>query len=197
MKKMPKLIPCAVGEGADIEGKPMRNVFLLAAGLAIAATSVTAQVPPTLHFTWAQISKNYTEVLFSQGMLGFTVNLSTLFAIILAIGAIGSQQAAQAPLLIIGIKALFQQPQGILRARLAHRCEQLGSEHLADAAQRSARHRVLALGKTVIEARLLQAGFLRQDRKAQTVVSLVAELATEYVIYINVAFRSAHDGRWG
>ncbi len=35
---------------------------------------ILAEVPPSLNFEWARISKNYTEVLFSQGMLEFTVN---------------------------------------------------------------------------------------------------------------------------
>lgn len=35
---------------------------------------IVAQVPPTLNFNWAQITKNYSEVLFSQGMLSFTLN---------------------------------------------------------------------------------------------------------------------------
>ena len=35
---------------------------------------ILAQVPPTLDFKWARITKNYNEVLFSQGMLEFTVN---------------------------------------------------------------------------------------------------------------------------
>ena len=35
---------------------------------------ILAQVPPTLDFKWSRITKNYNEVLFSQGMLEFTVN---------------------------------------------------------------------------------------------------------------------------
>ena len=35
---------------------------------------ILAQVPPTLDFKWARITKNYNEVLFSQGMLEFTIN---------------------------------------------------------------------------------------------------------------------------
>ena len=31
-------------------------------------------MPPTLDFKWSRITKNYNEVLFSQGMLEFTVN---------------------------------------------------------------------------------------------------------------------------
>ncbi|MFI0842842.1 carbohydrate ABC transporter permease [Mesorhizobium sp. IMUNJ 23232] len=50
---------------------------------------IVAQVPPTLNFSWAQITKNYSEVLFSQGMLSFTLNsvivvgLSTLIALVI------------------------------------------------------------------------------------------------------------------
>ncbi|MEP7240222.1 MAG: carbohydrate ABC transporter permease [Devosia sp.] len=50
---------------------------------------ITAQVPPSLNFNWAQIAKNYNEVLFGQGMLGFTLNslivvaISTLIAIVI------------------------------------------------------------------------------------------------------------------
>ncbi len=35
---------------------------------------ILAQVPPTLDFKWSRITKNYNEVLFSQGMLEFTIN---------------------------------------------------------------------------------------------------------------------------
>ncbi len=35
---------------------------------------ILAQVPPTLDFKWSRIKKNYDEVLFSQGMLEFTIN---------------------------------------------------------------------------------------------------------------------------
>ena len=35
---------------------------------------ILAQVPPTLDFKWSRITKNYDEVLFSQGMLEFTIN---------------------------------------------------------------------------------------------------------------------------
>ncbi len=50
---------------------------------------ISSQVPPALTFNWEQISKNYTEVLFGQGMLSFTVNsvivvaVSTLVALII------------------------------------------------------------------------------------------------------------------
>jgi len=51
---------------------------------------ILAQVPPTLDFNWAQIVKNYSEVLFSQGMLDFirnsviVVGISTFIALIIA-----------------------------------------------------------------------------------------------------------------
>lgn len=51
---------------------------------------IVAQVPPTLDLKWAQIIKNYTEVLFAQGMLSFTLNsvivvgVSTLIALAIA-----------------------------------------------------------------------------------------------------------------
>jgi len=35
---------------------------------------IIAQVPPTLSFDWSTISRTYREVLYSQGMLGFTTN---------------------------------------------------------------------------------------------------------------------------
>ena len=35
---------------------------------------ILSQVPPTLSFEWSTIVRTYTEVLYSQGMLGFTVN---------------------------------------------------------------------------------------------------------------------------
>jgi multiple sugar transport system permease protein len=50
---------------------------------------IVAQVPPSLDFKWATIAKNYSEVLFSQGMLSFTLNsiivvgLSTLIALVI------------------------------------------------------------------------------------------------------------------
>ncbi len=50
---------------------------------------IVAQVPPTLSFNWATITRNYSEVLFSQGMLSFTLNsaivvgFSTLIALII------------------------------------------------------------------------------------------------------------------
>lgn len=35
---------------------------------------ILSQVPPNLHFEWATVVRTYTEVLYGQGMLGFTVN---------------------------------------------------------------------------------------------------------------------------
>ena len=35
---------------------------------------ILSQVPPTLRFEWATVVRTYTEVLYGQGMLGFTVN---------------------------------------------------------------------------------------------------------------------------
>ena len=43
---------------------------------------IVAQVPPTLQFNWAQIVKNYNEVLWGQGMAGFTLN--SLFVVAVA-----------------------------------------------------------------------------------------------------------------
>jgi multiple sugar transport system permease protein len=50
---------------------------------------IVAQVPPTLSFDWATISRTYNEVLFSQGFLDFIVNSiivvasSTLIAVVI------------------------------------------------------------------------------------------------------------------
>ncbi|MBN9072910.1 MAG: carbohydrate ABC transporter permease [Rhizobiales bacterium] len=50
---------------------------------------ILAQVPPKLSFSWAQAAKNYNEVLFSQGMLSFTLNsiivvsIATFIAIVI------------------------------------------------------------------------------------------------------------------
>jgi multiple sugar transport system permease protein len=50
---------------------------------------IVAQVPPSLDFKWATIARNYSEVLFSQGMLSFTLNsvivvgISTLIALVI------------------------------------------------------------------------------------------------------------------
>jgi multiple sugar transport system permease protein len=68
-------------------GRIAAYLFLVALGifgaapflyLAVLSTKkrieILAQVPPTLSFSWAQVAKNYNEVLFSQGMLSFTLN---------------------------------------------------------------------------------------------------------------------------
>ena len=68
-------------------GRIVAYLFLVALGifgaapflyLAVLSTKkrieILAQVPPTLNFSWAQIARNYNEVLFSQGMLEFTLN---------------------------------------------------------------------------------------------------------------------------
>ena len=50
---------------------------------------ILAQVPPDLHFEWATVVKTYQEVLYSQGMLSFTINsvivvgLATFLAIVI------------------------------------------------------------------------------------------------------------------
>jgi multiple sugar transport system permease protein len=54
---------------------------------------IVAEVPPTLDFDWATISRNYSEVIISQGMLSFAVNsvivvgLSTVVALVLGVPA--------------------------------------------------------------------------------------------------------------
>jgi multiple sugar transport system permease protein len=54
---------------------------------------IVAEVPPTLDFDWATISRNYSEVIVSQGMLGFALNsvivvgLSTVVALVLGVPA--------------------------------------------------------------------------------------------------------------
>jgi multiple sugar transport system permease protein len=57
---------------------------------------ITAQVPPTLNFNWAQIAKNYSEVLFTQGMLSFTLNSLIVVALATAIAIIIGTPAAYA-----------------------------------------------------------------------------------------------------
>lgn len=83
-------------------GRIAAYLFLVALGifgaapflyLAVLSTKkrieILAQVPPTLSFNWAQAVKNYNEVLFSQGMLAFTLNsvivvgIATLAAIVI------------------------------------------------------------------------------------------------------------------
>ncbi|MBA2756142.1 MAG: carbohydrate ABC transporter permease [Chloroflexi bacterium] len=54
---------------------------------------IVADVPPTLSFDWNQIVKNYSEVIGSQGMLGFALNsvivvgLATLLALVIGVPA--------------------------------------------------------------------------------------------------------------
>jgi multiple sugar transport system permease protein len=54
---------------------------------------IVAEVPPTLDFDWATISRNYSEVIVSPGMLGFALNsvivvgLSTVVALVLGVPA--------------------------------------------------------------------------------------------------------------
>lgn len=57
---------------------------------------ITAQVPPTLNFNWAQIAKNYNEVLFGQGMLSFTTNSLIVVAVATAITIVVGTPAAYA-----------------------------------------------------------------------------------------------------
>lgn len=54
---------------------------------------IAAQVPPTLDFKWAQIVKNYREVLWDQGMASFTLNslfvvsVATFLAVLIGVPA--------------------------------------------------------------------------------------------------------------
>ena len=54
---------------------------------------IVADVPPTLSFDWNQIVKNYSEVIGSQGMLGFALNsvivvgLATLLSLVIGVPA--------------------------------------------------------------------------------------------------------------
>ena len=57
---------------------------------------ILAQVPPTLNFNWAQVVKNYNEVLFSQGMLSFTLNSIIVVGIATAIAIVIGTPAAYA-----------------------------------------------------------------------------------------------------
>jgi multiple sugar transport system permease protein len=90
-------------------GRIVAYVFLVVLGLiglapflylAVLSTKkrieITAQVPPTLNFNWTQIAKNYTEVLFGQGMLGFTLNSLIVVAISTAIALLIGTPAAYA-----------------------------------------------------------------------------------------------------
>lgn len=108
-------------------GRVIAYLFLIALGvfgaapfiyLAVLSTKkrieILAQVPPTLNFSWAQIVKNYNEVLFSQGMLAFTFNS------IIVVGA------ATAIAIVIGTPAAY----AFSRLRFRHR-EQLASTILS------------------------------------------------------------------
>ena len=57
---------------------------------------ITAQVPPALTFNWTQIAKNYTEVLFGQGMLSFTLNSLIVVGAATAIAIVIGTPAAYA-----------------------------------------------------------------------------------------------------
>jgi len=57
---------------------------------------ILAQVPPTLTFNWAQAVKNYNEVLFSQGMLGFTLNSIVVVGVATAVAVLIGTPAAYA-----------------------------------------------------------------------------------------------------
>lgn len=57
---------------------------------------IPSQVPPTLNFNWPQVVKNYSEVLFSQGMLTFTLNSLIVVSISTAIAIVIGTPAAYA-----------------------------------------------------------------------------------------------------
>ncbi|MBI4921334.1 MAG: carbohydrate ABC transporter permease [Devosia nanyangense] len=57
---------------------------------------IPSQVPPSLNFNWSQIVKNYTEVLFSQGMLSFTLNSLIVVSVATAIAIVIGTPAAYA-----------------------------------------------------------------------------------------------------
>ncbi|MBL8579905.1 MAG: carbohydrate ABC transporter permease [Mesorhizobium sp.] len=90
-------------------GRVVAYIFLIFLGivgaapfiyLAILSTKkrieILAQVPPTLNFNWAQVLKNYNEVLFSQGMLGFTLNSIIVVGAATAIAVLIGTPAAYA-----------------------------------------------------------------------------------------------------
>ena len=90
-------------------GRVIAYLFLIVLGivgaapflyLAVLSTKkrieILAQVPPTLDFNWAQIVKNYNEVLFSQGMLAFTLNSVIVVGIATAIAIVIGTPAAYA-----------------------------------------------------------------------------------------------------
>lgn len=90
-------------------GRVIAYLFLIVLGivgaapflyLAVLSTKkrieILAQVPPTLNFSWAQAAKNYNEVLFSQGMLSFTVNSIIVVGIATAAAVVIGTPAAYA-----------------------------------------------------------------------------------------------------
>ncbi len=90
-------------------GRVVAYLFLIALGivgaapflyLAVLSTKkrieILAQVPPTLDFNWAQVVKNYNEVLFSQGMLAFTLNSVIVVGIATAAAIVIGTPAAYA-----------------------------------------------------------------------------------------------------
>jgi multiple sugar transport system permease protein len=54
---------------------------------------IVAEVPPRLAFDWTTVQRNYTEVLYGQGMLGFVWNslvvvaAATLLALLIGVPA--------------------------------------------------------------------------------------------------------------
>ncbi|MCX7303539.1 MAG: carbohydrate ABC transporter permease [Hyphomicrobiales bacterium] len=89
-------------------GRVIAYLFLIVLGivgaapflyLAVLSTKkrieILAQVPPTLNFNWTQVTKNYNEVLFSQGMLSFTLNSTIVVG------------AATAAAIVIGTPAAY------------------------------------------------------------------------------------------
>ena len=90
-------------------GRVIAYLFLIVLGilgaapflyLAVLSTKkrieILAQVPPTLDFNWAQVVKNYNEVLFSQGMLSFTLNSVIVVGIATAVAIVIGTPAAYA-----------------------------------------------------------------------------------------------------
>jgi multiple sugar transport system permease protein len=57
---------------------------------------ILAQVPPDLHFEWATIARTYQEVMYSQGMLSFTVNSAIVVGFATALAVIIGTPAAYA-----------------------------------------------------------------------------------------------------
>jgi len=57
---------------------------------------ILAEVPPTLDFDWAVVSRNYSEVIQAQGMLGFAFNSVLVVGIATALSLIIAVPAAYA-----------------------------------------------------------------------------------------------------